>query len=115
MNYYLAVLKKYAVFSGRAKRKEYWMFLLFNIIIAIGIGIIEGVIGSPGVLGMLYSLAIVIPGIAVSIRRLHDTGKSGWLLLIGFIPLLGAIALIIFMCQDSQVDSNQYGSNEPAT
>jgi len=111
MNYYSAVLKKYAVFNGRTSRKEFWMFILFNIIISLGIGIVEGIIGSPAILGILYSLAILIPGIAVSIRRLHDTGKSGWLLLIGFIPIIGAIALIIFMCQDSQIDGNQYGES----
>ncbi len=114
MNWYLDVLKKYAVFDGRARRQEYWMFLLINLGIAIGIGIIEAIIGSPGVLGMLYSLAVLIPGVAVSARRLHDTSRSAWWLLISFIPLLGLIALLIFMAMDSTPGSNQYGSNPKA-
>ena len=117
MNWYLEVLKKYAVFSGRARRKEYWYFFLFNIIISIVLAIIDRVTGSfsaeagMGLLGGIYSLAILIPGIAVSVRRLHDTERSGWWLLIGLIPLLGAIVLIIFMVQDSNTGENQYGAN----
>ncbi len=77
MSWYLEVLKKYAVFDGRARRREYWMFFLFNVIIAFVLGFVEGIIGGPGVLGLLYSLAVLVPGIAVSMRRLHDTGRSG--------------------------------------
>ena len=73
MNWYVEVLKKYAVFSGRARRKEYWMFFLFNIIIAFVLGFIEGLAGSSGLIGIFYTLAVLIPGIAVSVRRLHDT------------------------------------------
>ena len=111
MNWYMDVLKKYAVFNGRARRKEYWMFFLFNLIIFLVIGFVEGLFGSPGIIGVLYSLAILIPGIAVSVRRLHDTGRSGWWLLIGFIPLLGVIVLLVFMVQDSKPGDNQYGAN----
>lgn len=111
MNWYLEVLKKYAVFSGRARRKEYWMFLLFNLIIALVLGFVEGLVGGPGVIGMLYSLAVLIPSIAVSVRRLHDTDRSGWWLLIGLIPLIGAVVLLIFMVQDSKPVQNQYGAN----
>ena len=111
MNWYLEVLKKYAVFSGRARRKEYWMFALFNIIIAFVLGFIEGLAGGPGVIGIIYGLAVLIPGIAVSVRRLHDTNRSGWWLLIGLIPLIGVIVLLVFMVQDSQPDKNQYGPN----
>ena len=111
MNWYLEVLKKYAVFNGRARRKEYWMFFLFNLIILLVIGFVEGLFGSPGIIGVLYSLAILIPGIAVSVRRLHDTGRSGWWLLIGFIPLLGVIVLLVFMVLDSKPGENQYGAN----
>jgi len=111
MNWYLEVLKKYAVFNGRARRKEYWMFFLFNIIIAIVLGVVEGILGSHGIIGMLYSLAFIIPGIAVSVRRLHDTERSGWWLLIGFVPIIGAIVLLVFMVQDSQSGQNQYGTN----
>lgn len=111
MNWYMDVLKKYAVFNGRARRKEYWMFFLFNLIILLVIGFVEGLFGSPGIIGVLYSLAILIPGIAVSVRRLHDTGRSGWWLLIGFIPLLGVIVLLVFMVLDSKPGENQYGAN----
>ncbi|MCK7594540.1 DUF805 domain-containing protein [Pseudomarimonas salicorniae] len=116
MNWYLEVLKKYAVFSGRARRKEYWMFVLFNIIIAFVLGIIDGVLGlttegGMGILGGLYSLAVLLPSIAVGVRRLHDTGRTGWWLLIAFIPLIGAIVLIVFFVLDSQPGSNEYGPN----
>lgn len=111
MNWYLTVLKKYAVFSGRARRKEYWIFFFFNVIIASVLGFIEGLAGGPGVLGSLYSLAVLIPGIAVSVRRLHDTNRSGWWLLIGLVPLIGTIVLLVFMVQDGQPGENQYGPN----
>lgn len=110
MNWYIEVLKKYAVFSGRARRKEYWMFVLFNIIIVFVLGIIEGLAGIVGP-NLIYGLAIMIPGIAVSVRRLHDTNRSGWWLFIGLIPLIGTIVLIVFMVQDSQSGENQYGRN----
>jgi uncharacterized membrane protein YhaH (DUF805 family) len=117
MNWYLEVLKKYAVFNGRARRKEYWYFLLFNIIVSIVLAVIDDVTGSfspeagMGLLGGIYSLAVLIPSIAVSVRRLHDTERSGWWLLIGLIPLIGAIVLIVFMVQDSKPGQNQYGAN----
>lgn len=111
MSWYLTVLRKYAVFSGRALRMEYWMFFLFNFIIAFVLGFIEAAAGGPGVLGSLYGLAVLIPGIAVSVRRLHDTNRSGWWLLISLIPLIGTIVLLVFMVQDSQPSENQYGAN----
>ena len=114
MNWYLEVLKKYAVFSGRARRKEYWMFLLFNIVIALVLGFVEGLANGPGIVSMLYSLAVLIPSIAVSVRRLHDTDRSGWWLLIALIPLIGTIVLIVFFVQDSKPGENQYGPNPKA-
>ncbi|MDY0250058.1 MAG: DUF805 domain-containing protein [Pseudomonas sp.] len=117
MNWYIEVLKKYAVFNGRARRKEYWFFILFNLIISIVLGVIDGVIGSVsaeagiGLLGGIYSLAVLLPGLAVSVRRLHDTNRSGWWLLIGLIPLIGAIVLIVFLASDSKPEENQYGAN----
>ncbi len=113
MNWYFEVLKKYAVFSGRARRKEYWMFFLFNIIIFIALGVIEGITGINSVLTLCYMLAILLPGLAVSVRRLHDTGKSGWWLLIGIVPLIG-IVILVFLVQDSQAGDNQYGPNPKA-
>jgi uncharacterized membrane protein YhaH (DUF805 family) len=111
MNWYLDVLKKYTVFTGRARRTEYWMFVLFNFIISIAIGVVEGMFGSPGYLGLIYSLAVLLPGIGVSIRRLHDTNKSGWWLLILLIPLVGTIVLIVFMATDGTPGDNQFGPN----
>jgi uncharacterized membrane protein YhaH (DUF805 family) len=117
MNWYLDVLKKYAVFSGRARRKEYWFFVLFNMIIAIALVFVEGALGLAssmtgyGPLTGIYSLAIVIPGTAVAVRRLHDTDRSGWWLFISLIPFIGALVLLFFLVSDSQSGSNQYGPN----
>ncbi len=108
MSWYLQVLKKYAVFGGRARRMEYWYFMLFNIIIAAALSWIDNLVGTY-VLSGLYSLAVLLPEIGVGVRRLHDTGRSGWWLLIGLIPLIGTIILIIYFVYDSQEGTNQYG------
>lgn len=112
MEHYVGVLKKYAVFEGRSTRSEFWYFVLFNFLIAVAIGIVEGVIfrGSM-VLGILYSLAVFIPGLAVTVRRLHDIGKSGWWILIWLIPLIGWIVLLVFYVTDSEPGVNAYGPN----
>jgi uncharacterized membrane protein YhaH (DUF805 family) len=115
MNWYLDVLKsKYAQFSGRARRKEYWMFFLFNLLVSIGLGIVDGITGTSGMtglglLGALYFLAVLVPGIAVTVRRLHDTDRSGLWILIGLVPLIGAIVLLVFMCMDGTPAENQFG------
>ena len=115
MNWYIEVIKKYAVFNGRARRKEYWYFFLFNILISFLIAFAEALIGNLdpdtgyGLLSAIYTLALLIPGIAVSIRRLHDTNRSGWWLLIALIPLIGAIVLLVFFASDSKSDENKYG------
>ena len=116
MKWYIEVMRKYAVFSGRARRQEYWMFVLSNVIIVVFLGIIDGMAdsdfeGSRSTLTTLYVLATLIPFLAVGVRRLHDTGRSGWWMLIGVIPIIGAIVLLIFMIQDSQLMDNQYGPN----
>jgi uncharacterized membrane protein YhaH (DUF805 family) len=121
MNWFLVALKKYATFSGRAQRAEYWYFFLFYILTFIGLSFIDGITGTfseeagIGLLSGLYSLAILIPSLAVGVRRLHDTGRSGWWLLVGIIPLIGAIVLLIFFVQDSVPGDNLYGSNPKAT
>ena len=111
MNYWLGCIKKYAEFSGRARRKEYWMFVLFNMLIVLGIQIIEAVLGTGRMLGGLYSLAVLLPGWAVFTRRMHDIGKSGWWWLIALIPLVGSIVLLVFACKDSEPGDNAYGPN----
>jgi uncharacterized membrane protein YhaH (DUF805 family) len=117
MNWYLTVVKNYAGFSGRARRKEYWMFLLFNMIFAFVAAIIDNVVGtaSPelgyGVFYGLYTLAMIIPGIAVIVRRLHDVGKSGWMYFIVLIPFVGVIWLLVLLLTDSDAGENQYGQN----
>ncbi len=125
MNYYLNVLKNYAVFTGRARRSEYWFFVLFNFLAAIICMFIDRLLGSTftfnlqgvqqvlpyGYVYLFYSLAVFIPGLAVLVRRLHDVGKSGWFFLIILIPLLGAIWLLVLLFTDSQVGNNKYGPN----
>lgn len=116
MNWYLAVLKKYAVFSGRATRSEYWYFALFNIIVSVVLALVDSLIGtggseSLGILSGLYSLAVLLPSLGVAIRRLHDTDRTGWWLLIGLVPLIGIIVLLVFFIQDSQPGDNKYGPN----
>ncbi|MBN1407293.1 MAG: DUF805 domain-containing protein [Calditrichaceae bacterium] len=103
MKWYLEVLKKYAVFSGKASRQEFWMFVLFNLIFSIVASILDNVLGTSvgsmgyGIISTLYLLAVLIPSIAVTIRRLHDTGRSGWWILLVFIPIIGWIWLIVLM------------------
>ncbi|HET8692319.1 MAG TPA: DUF805 domain-containing protein [Steroidobacteraceae bacterium] len=117
MNWFLLALKKYAVFTGRSRRSEYWYFVLFYFLICIVLAIVDTMTGTMsaqygmGVLGSLFALAMVIPSIAVGVRRLHDIGKSGWWLLVGFIPLVGLIVLIVWACRDSQPGTNAYGPN----
>ena len=101
MNYFLAALKKYAVFSGRARRKEYWYFALFYLIFAFLIGVICGIVGSMALI-YVYYLAIIIPFLAVGVRRMHDTGHSGWYLLI-------PIYSLILACTDGDRGTNEYG------
>lgn len=110
MDWYLKVLKNYVNFTGRARRKEYWMFALFSAIISIVLMLIEYLIGLPQSLSSIYSLAVLLPGLGVGVRRLHDTGRSGWWLLLALVPFIGAIVLIVFFCLDSTPD-NDYGPN----
>jgi uncharacterized membrane protein YhaH (DUF805 family) len=111
MNWYLKVLKQYADFNGRARRKEYWMFVLFNMIFAFLAISIDNLAGTNGLFYFLYGLAVFVPGLAVGVRRLHDVGKSGWMLFIALIPIIGSIWLIVLMATDSNVGGNEYGQN----
>ena len=111
MQWYLKVLKNYVGFQGRARRKEYWMFSRqchhFHCTFHSRVNCLY----ISSVLTGIYSLAILLPSLAVGARRLHDTGKSGWWQLLSFIPLIGTIILLVFMCLDSDDKENKYGSN----
>jgi uncharacterized membrane protein YhaH (DUF805 family) len=124
MKWYLEVLKKYVVFDGRARRQEFWMFVLFNFIFGVVAGILDNVLGlnfkssysssysayaSTGYISMIYSLAVLLPTLAVAVRRLHDIGKSGWMILVGLIPFVGWIWLLVLYVTEGQQGPNQYG------
>lgn len=120
MNWYLEALKKYAVFNGRARRKEYWYFVLFYSILSIIAIILDHVLGIDsqgagyGPIYIFLALAMILPSWAVLVRRLHDVGKSGWFLFISLIPLIGSIWLFVLLCSDSMLGDNQYGANPKA-
>ena len=103
-------LKKYAVFSGRARRKEYWLFMLFVWIVYIVLAGIGAAIHAPYLVGLAF-VAFLLPAWGAAVRRLHDTGRSGWWLLIGLIPLIGSITLLVFYCSDGEPGANKYGPN----
>jgi uncharacterized membrane protein YhaH (DUF805 family) len=113
--YKKVVFENYANFSGRARRSEYWYYTLAGLIISVILMVVDNVvgltfgIGETGVLGVIYSLAVFLPGLAVLVRRLHDVGKSGWFFLIILIPLIGSIWLLVLFCTDSDEGANQYG------
>ncbi len=117
MGWYLQVLRQYAVFSGRARRQEFWVFTLFNILISVALAALDALMGTYdsevglGLLGIVYGLAVLLPALGVAIRRLHDVNRSGWWLLIAFIPFLGALVLLLFMVTDSSPGSNRFGEN----
>ncbi|MFV0471428.1 MAG: DUF805 domain-containing protein [Paludibacteraceae bacterium] len=124
MNWYLKVLQHFADFTGRARRKEFWMFILFNFIFSLVAMGLDNVLGTKmampgdyshafagGYINMLYSLVVLIPTIAVTVRRLHDIGKSGVYFFIAFIPLIGGIWLLVLMIKEGQRGDNQYGSD----
>ena len=109
MKEFMEAFQLYATFSGRAQRKQYWMFYLTYVLISIALMIIDGLL-SIGILSLIFALAAIIPSFAIGARRLHDTGRSGWLQLLLIIPLIGPIILLVFFCQDS-VEDNEYGPN----
>ncbi len=118
MNYYIQAFKKFSDFSGRARRKEYWSFFLVNVLVTIVIILIDLALGTYsigeerlGLLGTIYSIILIVPSIAITVRRLHDTSRSGWWILIALIPVLGALVLLYFTLLDSTPGSNEYGPN----
>jgi uncharacterized membrane protein YhaH (DUF805 family) len=116
MKYFIYCLKNYFKFSGRATRSEYWYFVLFGLLFSLAAMLIDFSIGTfyieegIGIFSSIYTLTILIPSLAVTVRRLHDTNRSAWWLLISLIPIIGTIVLIVFYCQDSKED-NKYGVN----
>ena len=115
MNYYSICLSKFADFSGRARRREYWTFALVNCLIALLLLILGLAFGedSPAsnIMVTIFYLIMLVPNLSVSVRRLHDIGKSGWWLFIGLIPLVGSLLLLVWSLMDSEEGENQYGEN----
>ena len=118
MEWMLLPLKRYADFQGRSQRKEYWMFALGVFIAAIVLSIIESILGLKGMVAGIYGpltllliLALIVPGIAVQVRRFHDQDKSGWFVLIGLIPLIGGIIVLVFMCLEGTRGPNRFGAD----
>jgi uncharacterized membrane protein YhaH (DUF805 family) len=113
INNYISVLQKYAQFTGRASREEYWSFVLVNFLIAFSLGILQGVLEPLAeifsLLSSLYALVTLIPSFAVGVRRMHDIGKSGWSLLLGFIPLVGWVIMLMFLIRKGDEGENEYG------
>ena len=120
MQWYTEVLKKYVDFSGRARRKEFWMFVLISTVISILLFIVDTIIGTRntttglGLLGGIYLLAVLLPTLAVAVRRLHDTDRSGWSIFISLIPIAGPIILIVFNAQEGSAGDNKYGPDPKA-
>ena len=119
MNWSLMALKKYATFSGRSQRSEYWYFMLFFVIGLVVASVIDGMLFAGGDadaaglpwLTILFLVGTILPGLAVAIRRLHDTDRSGWWYLIQLVPLVGPILLIVYCAQDSKPGANRFGAN----
>ncbi|APO96913.1 DUF805 domain-containing protein [Xanthomonas vesicatoria] len=125
MEWMLLPLKRYADFEGRSRRKEYWMFMLLQVIVLVVLGIMFGIAAAvmggdngPGPLAWvvgaimaIFVLALIVPSIAVTVRRLHDQGKSGWFYLISFVPYVGGFIVLVFMCLEGTPGPNQYGES----
>ena len=112
MNYYTEAFKKYAIFKGRARRKEYWIFVLYNSIINLALAILGAFVDKTfGTLSILYGLAVLVPFFSVAVRRLHDTDHSAWWLLINLVPFVGAIIYIVLLATNGHPGENQYGPN----
>jgi uncharacterized membrane protein YhaH (DUF805 family) len=120
MSWFLAVLRQYATFRGRARRREYWMYLLVYLGIYLLLMLVDALTGTfemeseSGLLSGLFMLGTLLPSIAVAVRRLHDTDRSGWWLLLGLIPLVGQIVLLYFLIQEGDEGSNVFGSDPKA-
>ncbi|WNV76823.1 DUF805 domain-containing protein [Geodermatophilus sp. DSM 44513] len=103
-----SVLTQYVGFSGRARRSEYWWFFLFSVLVSLAAAAVDAVLDTT-VFGLVVALALFLPSLAVSVRRLHDIGRTGWWVLLGLVPLVGTIVLIVFACLDSEPGPNRFG------
>lgn len=120
MKWYLQAFRKYAVFEGRAARREFWMFFLVNLIVQFIVAFMDSttnsVIGNDvGILGILYTLAVFLPYLSLTVRRLHDTGRSGLWVLIVLVPLIGLVVLLVLLALDGQPGENAHGPNPKTT
>ncbi|MGL5451717.1 MAG: DUF805 domain-containing protein [Aeromonas sp.] len=113
MNWYISVLKQYTVFNGRARRTEYWMFALCNCVIGLLLSLVGNLMGADFISG-IYSFAVLLPSLAVAARRLHDTDRSGWWLLLVLVPLIGALVVLYFMVSNGQQGPNRFGDDPKA-
>lgn len=116
MQWFMKCLNQYADFSGRARRKEYWMFSLFYTLCIIATLVLDGILvsltnSSMPIITILFVLAMTIPSLSVMVRRLHDTDRSGWWFLVTLVPLVGGFIFLFFLCVDGTLGSNRFGSN----
>jgi uncharacterized membrane protein YhaH (DUF805 family) len=118
LDWMLMPLRRYADFSGRSRRKEYWMFVLGVLIAMIVLSIIEGIVGMSGMVGGVYGplttllgLGVIVPSIACQVRRFHDQDKSGWFVLLALIPFLGGLIVLVFMCLEGTKGPNRFGED----
>ncbi|MEZ4615064.1 MAG: DUF805 domain-containing protein [Caldilineaceae bacterium] len=120
MNWYLMAFQRTMDFSGRSRRKEFWMFFLFNFVISLLLAIVDRMMGTAaaesgvGILSGIYSLLVLLPSLSLSIRRLHDTGRSGWWILISLVPIIGPIVYIVFAATEGDAGTNQFGPSPKA-
>lgn len=112
MSWFIQALKNYAAFEGRARRKEFWYFILFFMLSFIVAGLVDSLIGLP-ILSAIAFLGLIIPSISVSVRRLHDTGRSGWWYLLSLVPIV-SLVLIVFFVLDGESETNRFGANPKA-
>ena len=110
-----AALTNYVNFSGRARRSEYWYFSLFAFLVYVAAIVIDSVLGTYPIVYLLAVAGLLLPGLAVGVRRLHDTNRTGWFILLGLIPIVGPIILIVFFVSEGTPGDNQYGPSPKAT
>ena len=120
MEWFVEAMRKYAVFKGRARRKEYWWFLLVYILVSVVLTVLDGIIGQydaqsgMGLLSGLFALGTFLPALAVAVRRLHDTDRSGWWVLITLVPLVGLLVFVFFMARSGTAGDNRFGTDPKA-